>query len=164
MTDRNDTPPEPTGPADASLLDELGATVGRADPVPDDLVAAARASFTWRTIDEELAALVFDSAVDELVGVRSTVTAPRLLSFEGDGGAVEIEVAEGRLVGLLEPAAAAEVELRRPAGVRTTQADGQGRFSFDLRVSSQPDGTGLGPVSLRVVGPGLRLVTGWIVL
>ena len=37
--------------------------------MPRHVLAAARGAFTWRTIDQELADLVFDSAT-ELTGVR----------------------------------------------------------------------------------------------
>ena len=61
--------------------DELLALVGRAlraaEPVPDHVIAGARAAWTWRTIDQELAELVFDSAF-ELTGVRSEDTARQL--------------------------------------------------------------------------------------
>ena len=43
----------------------------------DKVVSGARAAWTWRTIDEELAELVFDSAA-ELTGVRSEDTARQL--------------------------------------------------------------------------------------
>ena len=65
------------GSFDPSSDDELMAALGRAlqqqDPVPDDVVEAAKATFAWRTIDAELAALTFDSVADAdaLVGVRS---------------------------------------------------------------------------------------------
>ena len=53
--------------------DDVQELVGRAlresDPVPEHVLAAARGAFTWRTIDQELADLVFDSAT-ELTGVR----------------------------------------------------------------------------------------------
>jgi hypothetical protein len=93
----------------------------------------------------------------------SAATAPRLLSFEGTGGSVEIEVSEDRIVGQLTPATAADVELRRPGGVRTTRSDDRGRFAFDLRDSPQSAPERTGPASLRIVAPTLRLVTGWIV-
>ena len=40
----------------------LRSVIDRADPVPPAVIAAAKASFTWRTIDSELAELVADSA------------------------------------------------------------------------------------------------------
>ena len=70
-------------PDDDVLLDELRALVADDDPVPERVLAAARGSFTWRTIDAELAALVYDSALDaeRLTAVRSADTV-RLLTFE----------------------------------------------------------------------------------
>ena len=60
---------QPTDPNDDALEELLGAALRPADPVPRHVVAAARGAFTWRTIDQELADLVFDSAT-ELTGVR----------------------------------------------------------------------------------------------
>ena len=67
-------------PTDDQLLDLVGRALRTAEPVPDRVVAGARAAWTWRTIDQELAELVFDSAV-ELTGVRSEDTA-RQLTFQ----------------------------------------------------------------------------------
>ena len=41
----------------------VGRALRTAEPVPDRVIAGARAAWTWRTIDEELAELVFDSAL-----------------------------------------------------------------------------------------------------
>ena len=43
------------------LLDALRAALTTTDAVPDEVVAAAKDSFTWRTIDAELAELSYDS-------------------------------------------------------------------------------------------------------
>ena len=48
---------------DQSLLAEVRAAAAEHDPVPADVVAAAKASFTWRSIDAELAELIEDSAL-----------------------------------------------------------------------------------------------------
>ena len=74
---------------DDRLLDLLTRALSQADPVPEHVVEAARASFTWRTIDAELAELVYDSAGEELVGVRSA-EATRQVTFRAPG--IEIEV------------------------------------------------------------------------
>ncbi len=91
---------------DDELMSELAGVLACADPVPASVVAAARQAFTWRTIDEELALLTFDSAVDELVGMRGA--GDRQLSFEADGVAIELDVvgATGELVGQVLPAPA----------------------------------------------------------
>ena len=76
---------------DDDLLELVGRALRAADPVPERVIEGARAAWTWRTIDEELAELVFDSAA-ELTGVRSEDTA-RQVTFQrarprdrGDGG------------------------------------------------------------------------------
>ena len=42
---------------DDRILELLSRAVDRADPVPEHVTEAARESFTWRTIDAELAEL-----------------------------------------------------------------------------------------------------------
>src|SRR4051812_49598386 len=65
--------------SDEQLLQELR-NVLPADPVPPAVVAAARATFTWRSVDDELAALLSDSADLALTGVRGS--GDRRLAFE----------------------------------------------------------------------------------
>jgi hypothetical protein len=165
MTDErrdDDVVPEPSA-ADAALLAGLRGALDRVDPVPTDLVAAARAVLTWRTVDEELAELTYDSLLDGLVGVRAapTATAPRQLSFEAGGAAVEVELADGRLVGQLIPPGPARVELHHATDVVATRADDLGRFSFDVGVFALPGVGSPGPIRLRVDGDAFRLVTTW---
>ena len=50
---------------DDATFDELKDALTAADAVPDDVLQAAKDSYTWRTIDAELAELVFDSSLDE---------------------------------------------------------------------------------------------------
>jgi hypothetical protein len=136
----------------------LAEALEEVDPVPDFVVAAAKDAFIWRTIDAELAELVFDSS-DGLVGVRSQETA-RQVTFRAPG--VEIEMmmlAEGgrRLVGQLVPPQQATVELRHGTALRETATDAVGRFSF-------PD-VPTGPISLTIVTPdGGRVTTEWLSL
>jgi len=115
------------------LLRELGDVVDRADPIPDHVLAAAKAAFTWRTIDAELAELVNDSLVAG-AAVRST-DAARLLTFETPGVEVEVEVAETgstrRLAGQLVPATSARVIVRWANGSVDSDVDAFGRFTAD---------------------------------
>jgi hypothetical protein len=132
--------------------------IDRADPVPQAVVDAARAAYTWRTIDAELAELTADSAL-AAAGVRSS-SAPRLLTFEGDGVEVEVEVAQTgstrHLSGQLVPVGPAQVTVRWPGGTRETAADDLGRFAVE--------GVPAGSVSLAVVRAGAehQIVTSWI--
>jgi hypothetical protein len=97
---------------DDQLIASLGEAIRRADPVPEHVLAGARAAFTWRTIDAELAELVFDSAT-ELSGVRSE-TMSRQVTFQAPGVEIEVMVIDNgqrRIVGQLIPASEVTVQL-----------------------------------------------------
>lgn len=113
-------------------LDELSEVSDRLDPVPPAALEAAIAAFSWRTIDAELADLVFDSSAQagELVGIRSS-HANRHLTFEAPHLVVELELdddADFPVVGQLVPMGPAEVEVCYPGGSVSAQADERGRF------------------------------------
>ena len=55
---------------------ELAAAVEEEAAVSDRRRAAARAAFTWRTVDAELAELLHDSALDAGAAVRSGSDGP----------------------------------------------------------------------------------------
>ena len=161
--DSNETP-DLLDPEDEGLLQELRATARRLDPPPSSVLEAARASLTWRTIDAELAALEFDSAVDVAATAVRSGEGPRLLTFSAPGLSIEVEVSpigpRRQLVGQLVPAQPARIDVRHAGGVTTVQADRLGRFGVDA-VSA-------GPVSLRChlgdVPSGVPVVTEWIPL
>ncbi|WP_067807261.1 hypothetical protein [Actinomadura formosensis] len=130
------------------------------DPVPPDVLAAARASIAWRTPSATLAELSHDRAGRTAAGVRGGTG--RTLTFTCPGSTVEIEVAEqGRhreITGRLVPAAAAVVEVRHrdlPPDGLTSRAGPAGLFRV-LRVPQ-------GPVSLVFrLEDGTSIVTSWI--
>lgn len=118
--------------SDDRLLATLGAALDASDPVPESVLAAARASFTWRTIDAELAALVFDSAAEEMAGVRSAGMA-RQMTFRSPGVEIELEVVsdtQRRIVGQLVPPQEAEVTLHHQMDSQVVRSDSLGRFTF----------------------------------
>ena len=119
------------GMRDESILELLAAALDAADPVPQQVLDAAKAALTWRTVDAELAALLFDSATEELVGVRGVAT-PRQMTFAGAG--VEIELMlftepTRRIVGQVVPEQAAIVVLSGGSEI-TASADDLGRFTL----------------------------------
>lgn len=159
------TPHHPSGhdPHDEQRDDELTALLGRAlrraEAVPTRVIDGARAAFTWRTIDAELAELVFDSA-NELTGVRSEQTA-RQVTFQAPGVEIEVMVIENghrRVVGQLVPTQEVTVQLIAGESVTDVRSDHLGQFCFD----DVPPG----PVRLSVLGSsGENLVqTEWVLL
>jgi hypothetical protein len=145
-------------PTTDPMFATLRNVIDHADPVPQAVVEAARAAYTWRTIDAELAELTADSAM-ATAGVRSA-SAPRLLTFEGAGVEVEVEVAHTgstrHLSGQLVPMGPAQITVRWSSGTRETTADDLGRFAVD-RVPA-------GSVSLAILRTGAdqAIVTSWI--
>lgn len=109
------------------------------DPPPGHLLPAARAAFLARDIDTEIALLIADSrAHDDYAAVRAEPdVAPGrwLLSFEGGGIAVELEVeASGprvRLIGLITGAADEDCQLESTTGRRPVDLDDLGRFLIE---------------------------------
>lgn len=156
--------PDSPQPSDDELAGWLAAAARRFDPVPEDVLAAARGSFAWRAVDAELAGLAYDSLVDEdqLPAVVRGANRSRMLSFQAPDLTVEVEVDESgtrTVTGQLVPAQPAHVELRHPGGVIAVRADDLGRF--------RATGVPAGPVSLlcRSARDPITLVeTDWVVL
>ena len=145
--------------SDNELLELVGRALRAAEPVPEHAITGALAAWTWRTIDAELAELVFDSAT-ELTGVRSEDTA-RQVTFQAPGVEIEVMVideAARRIVGQLIPGAEMTVELHGGDRVLTTESDHLGRFGFDEVLA--------GPVRLTILGAAGEAVvhTEWMLL
>ena len=152
------------------LLAELRQLGRMLDPVPAQVIFAARGSLAWRRVDAELAELSFDSLVDgdlELAGVRSGDDSVRLVSFDGPDLTVEVEVEPGSVTAGVwlaswcrrrpRPSNCAPRLRRRPGPRRDTRADTLGRFSLDLVAA--------GPTSLRCsLESGRTIETGWVVI
>jgi hypothetical protein len=142
---------------DEQLMRELRRAADLMDPMPDHLVATARAAFTWRTVDAELAELVFDS-LTAAAPVRGTAE-PRLLTFQTSELTIEAELdhgeGRGRMVGWLTPPAPVEIEIRHRRGTVTVTTDPLGRFAVG--------GLPRGPMRLlcRPAGTGSAVVTDW---
>ncbi len=168
-TQGGDPGPGPLSVEDQQVLVALRGLFRRSDSPPGWVVEAAKASFGLRTIDAELAALTWDSLLDEpavLVRGEHAATAPRSLTFEAGELAIEIEVSAPaparRIIGQVVPPQRARIEVRlapNEAGareVRVLETDDLGRFTLD--------GVGAGPLSLAVHREGLPVVTTeWVV-
>lgn len=163
-TDRSPSPGSEG--ADEELMALLKRALERSDGVPADAVRVAKEAWTWRTIDAELAALTYDSAVDtsELAGVRSGPgPSTRSLSFEAADVLIDVEITDDGdrrfLLGQVAPAGAPAVGLEfadgRPPVVMLT--DDLGRFGAERLAP--------GLLRLRVepaADPDRGLVTAWV--
>lgn len=143
---------------DDALLRELGAALHSAGPITDDDLERAKATFTWRTVDNELAlaALVYDSSIQDRPLVRSGVGPNgRTLIFEGDTLLVEVDATGEVLTGRVVPPGRADISLMAAGGTadRTT-TDDAGRFTLTTPQS--------GPVRLFCRTATMRLVTDWV--
>jgi hypothetical protein len=144
---------------DNEVLEILRKGMEESDAVPSTVSEFARALFTWRDIDAELAELTFDS-VDEDVpaGVRSSSTA-RMISFEVGKWTIDLEYnpATGTLMGSVTPGSPFSVELHSRGALFVEELDDMGRFEFE-------DVEG-GPASLVFRSSDGEIVkTSWIVL
>ena len=140
---------------DDGLMEELARAMGEVTAVPDHRREAARAAFSWRTIDEELLALTHDSLEVADAAVRSALDV-RTLGFESDGLSLEVEVDGDRVVGQVLDADVDEVVLESvDDGTQTTPVDSSGIFSVVVPT---------GPVRFGVQIDGVLRRTPWIVL
>ena len=149
---------------DDELMALLGEAVAEEAAVSERRRTAARAAFTWRSVDAELAELLHDSALDAGAAVRSGVSEPRTLSFGHSGLTLEVEVDGetllGQVIGTGSAASAVEpasVLLERPeADALSAVADAAGFFRLE--------GVRTGTVRFVVEQGGWSLTTPWVTL
>jgi hypothetical protein len=146
-----------------SMLDRLRELMIEVDDVPEDVKAMAEAAYGMRSVDDELAELVYDSLIDRelLIGVRSTSQAARQLTFQSPHLVLEIEITNSEprsLVCQAVPSQPTEMEVRTPRRVWRLGADDFGTF----HLAAVPEG----PLSFRCwTADGLvSSVTSWIAL
>ncbi len=107
---------------DDQLLSSVKTALAAADEVPKRFVEIGKASFTWRDIDAELAALTYDSAKDALAGAgtRAEPAALRCLTFDASQLTIELEIIGDALHGQLVPPQPGSVEIRHADGASST--------------------------------------------
>jgi len=125
---------------DEQLLADLGAAIRARRAVPDRLVEIGKAAFAWRTVEAELAGLIYDSAASRAAptGARAEpATSRRALTFVTAELTIELEVGPDSLSGQLVPPQPGTVDLRDRDGVTagTARADEVGWFVFRPRPS-----------------------------
>jgi hypothetical protein len=142
---------------DDELIAALGEAVAEGSSVSERRRDAARAAFTWRTVDEELAELLHDSLLDAGAAVRSSGGTPRALTFGRSGITIEVEVDGDQVLGEVVDGAGAAVTLQRPdLEDAAVEADAAGFFRFS--------GVGAGLARFVVEVGGFSLTTPWVTL
>jgi len=129
---------------DDELFDRLKRATGLAEVPPPGVLRQALEAFSWRGVSTALAAIDYDSAIDDDDSARVRAAGrDRRLSFRGSQGVLEVSVIDDgqRLVGRVEPASPGQVQLRHPSRTDTAVADRFGHFVFE---SLEP-----GPVSFN---------------
>lgn len=162
MSDSTSTQPH-GDPAEERLADELRRLFQEETPLPPNLREAAKAVFTWRTVDAEIASLVLDSLsphAQDAVLVRSAEFQARLLVLEASDLTIEIQVLpqgdRRRLLGQLTPPQPGEITVEHADEVSNGHADELGRFLIE---GAAP---GLMRISVRSASGRRLVVSRWI--
>lgn len=123
-------------------------------PVPTQLMAAACDAFAWRLVDAELAELLFDSASEELVGVRGTSTERRSFRYGANGAVVRVHLTPTSLIVMIEPPLSVVCRVVTGAGSVEERTDDVGELVVDAPEL---------PVRIEVDLPSGKVVTPWII-
>ncbi|MFC6094045.1 hypothetical protein Q5530_21780 [Saccharothrix sp. BKS2] len=148
---------DPAWESDEELLRDLAVALAEERDVPEHVVQAARAAYTWRTVDAELTALTsYDSILDAELAVRARATSTaRQLVFDAEGVSVQVEVTEAGVAGQVLPARPGRVELLTATGpVEEAELDELGMFLLGPPPA--------GPVRFRCAVGGTTVVTDWV--
>lgn len=150
---------DPSGSASDLRPGGSGSDAGAVlDPATvDRMYAAARAAFTWRTIDEELELLsASEGSADDLALVRgSEEPVSRTLEFAGRSISIELEIGPDLIVGQIYPIQTGHLSLMTPGDSDSElTSDEVGCFTFPRPA--------VGPFRLRCTTADAGVITDWI--
>lgn len=139
-------------PEEQAILNDLALALRAKDDVDPRHREAAQAAFAWRTIDEELMELTYDS-LETASSVRSAgVDESRTVSFSSSIGSLELEIDGQRVLGHVLPGGTVTVVMTNVVGDRLeSPSDEDGVFEL---LGSLP-----GPVRFTIEGKG---TTQWL--
>ncbi len=142
-----------TPDANQTLLARIGNAFDDLEPIPARLTDAAKAAFGWRRADAELAELLFDSANEELVGVRGSTSDRRSFRFGADDFVLRVHLTPSTLIVMVEPPVSV------PCRVTTGEHGDEHRTDdFGELVVDAPDL----PARVEIDLPSGTVVTPWI--
>lgn len=139
--------------SDATLLTRLSDAFDAIEPIPAHLTEAATAAFSWRRADAALAELLFDSATDELVGIRGTTSDRRSFRFGHDDGVIRVHLTRATLIVMVEPPLSVDCRIETESGAHALRTDEYGELAI-----AAPEL----PARIEVDLPGGTVVTPWI--
>lgn len=123
------------------------------DPIPSRLTDAARSAFEWRRVDAELAELLFDSAEEELVGIRGTTSERRSFRYAANEYVLRVHLTEETLIVMVEPPLSVPCRIDAEGSSTDQQTDDLGELAIDLPEL---------PLRVEVDLPSGSIVTPWI--
>lgn len=72
-------------------------------PIPDRVAGVASDAFQWRRADTALAELLFDSAQEDLVGIRGTSTERRSFRYAAGAAVLRVHLTASTMIVMVEP-------------------------------------------------------------
>lgn len=123
-------------------------------PIPAALTRFAEETIEWRHLDDELAAVVFDSSMDRLAGVRGAATERKTLRFKGSGLVVSFSLVDESVIASIEPPARYDCWIEGPDVSTHVMTDDSGQLASDRCPL---------PVRLAVQLDHTRFVSPWII-
>jgi len=143
---------------DDAFMDDLSESL-RIGPIEQRVISAATGLLAWRPgTDHELAALLYDSYLDDAISVRAERHGePQTLVFGHGPVRIEIEVSDRGIEGQFIPPHPGIVRLRTVAGTQAeTAVDEVGCFAFPPPLA--------GPIRLEWAVTAGTYLTEWISL
>jgi hypothetical protein len=139
---------------DDAILDRIAAAFDRElPPIPERLSAAAVDAFQWHRADAILAELVFDTANDELVGVRGVAGERRSFRYASGDAVIRVHLTAATMTVMVEP------PLSVPCRIATTSGSVEHRTDeYGELVTDAPEL----PIRIEIDLPGGAVVTPWI--
>lgn len=148
---------EPLTPDEERLLADLKeALLAAQHPQAELMIANAQDAFSYASLEDELAHLVYDSLLEgDLIGTVRAAETSRMVVFECQALTMELEIRGRDIVGQIGPPGTATVIVEASDGSMTeVQADELGCFAAR---ASDP----AGPLRFRVSRPGSSAITEW---
>jgi hypothetical protein len=143
--------------SDPGLIERISAAFDELPPVPRAMNAAALDAFQWRRADVALAELLYDSASEELVGVRGTSTERRSFRYRADDVVIRIHLTGATMIVMLEPPLSVACRIasgeRGDATIAEHRTDELGELVIDAPSL---------PIRVEVELPGGTVATPWI--